>query len=106
MRSRSMGVFFPWSTGVWSAAGSAAEEAGEEAGLGRSGRILFGLGVLAVAPLAGRDRALHRLDVLPASCPRGLSAYSARRCSTHSCLLLRPSLASSSSIPYTPWGMQ
>ena len=63
-----------------------AAEATEEAALLLSVGVLL-VGMVLIAPLLRGHLLLHRVDVLAAALPGGLSAYLAGGGSTHDCLL-------------------
>ena len=72
--------------------GPAAETTEETAFLLRGGILLFGM--VLVAPLIRRHLFPHRVNVLAAALPRGLSAYVAGGGSTHDVLLWKVRLGS------------
>ena len=72
-------------------------KAAEEAALLLSVGVLL-VGMVLIAPLLRGDLFLHRVDVLAAALPGGLSAYLAGGGSTHDCLL-RCCAANSSADP-------
>ena len=61
-------------------------EAAEETALLLCGRV-FLVGMVLIAPLIRGNLLLHRVNVLAAALPGGLSAYLAGGGSTHDCLL-------------------